>query len=86
MHAVAADLGLAVKLYGFFHNPCIHESMAGLVSLHASKAGAWRAMRARKWELEVGARDWRLHHGLGGRGDKSFTHEWFGVEAVEVLP
>lgn len=33
-----------MKVYGYFYNPCIHESADGLVSLHATKELADRAM------------------------------------------
>lgn len=39
-----------VRLYGFFHCPCVYESAARLVSLHATKAGAWRAKHRHQWQ------------------------------------
>lgn len=38
-----------VTLWGFFHTDCIHESAAALVSLHITKASAWRAMHRAQW-------------------------------------
>lgn len=35
-------------VYGFFYCPCIHESADALMSLHATKRGAYVAMRAHK--------------------------------------
>lgn len=32
-----------IQFWGYFRNPCIHESAPALVSLHPSKASAWRA-------------------------------------------
>lgn len=33
-----------MKVFGFFHNPCIHESAYALISLHKTKEGAEKAM------------------------------------------
>ena len=58
-------------LYGFLHTTCIHESAAALVSLHQSKAGAWKAMHKHQWDIWEKARspeDTNLH--LEGYGRK----------------
>lgn len=38
-----------VEFWGFFHTTCVHESAAALVSLHTTKANAWRAMHRAQW-------------------------------------
>lgn len=43
----------AEELWGFFHTDCVHESAYGLVSLHRSKAAAWRAMHRAQWNAWV---------------------------------
>jgi hypothetical protein len=73
-------------LFGYFRNPCIFESAAGLVSLHLTKAGAWAALRREKWQLEVNARELALRHGHSGKGSKPLEYEAFFVDEVEVLP
>ena len=37
-----------MKVYGYFYNPCIHESADGLVSLHMTRNQADIAMAADK--------------------------------------
>ena len=79
-------------LWGFFHTTCVFESAAGLVSLHRSKAGAWRAMHRAQWAAwealraeQRTPRRWRV--GLGSvRGRKVYEHERSFVRAAEVLP
>lgn len=46
-----------MTLYGFFHNPMVYESSAGLVSLHVSKASAWKACRKAQWDAWMRDRD-----------------------------
>ena len=51
-------------LYGFFHTTCIYESAAALMSLHKTKAGAWKAMHKHQWDIWEKARspeDTNLH-------------------------
>lgn len=50
-------------VFGYFLNPCYHESAARLISLHTTKAGAWRAMHRSLWTLCVNARDYHLQFG-----------------------
>jgi hypothetical protein len=85
-----------MTLYGFFHTACVHESAAALVSLHRTKAGAWRAMWRYQWgrweELRSG-KDTNLHMGpaFHRRTAVYYDHsplfgEASSVAAVEVLP
>lgn len=61
-----------VILWGFFHNPCIHESAAALVSLHTSKASAWRtkhkAVFSTWMEAHRQCRERTPGHALDGKG------------------
>ena len=75
-------------LWGFFHTTCNYESAAALISLHHTKAGAWRAMRQAQWDAweEIRSRQirgWRQHR---ERGEKAYVHQRSHVRAVEVLP
>ncbi|MNS66166.1 hypothetical protein D3C72_993680 [compost metagenome] len=85
----ARDALSELKLFGFFHNDCVVESAAALVSLHLTKAGAYRAMNRRQWlaweELQECQRIWgrRL---MGGRGTKAYVGELSYVEAIEAKP
>lgn len=76
-------------VYGFFHNSCVYESAPALVSLHATKAGAWRAMHSQQWQ------EWQDHHnaqrmprrhrcGAVERGVKIREHEESMVRAVTI--
>lgn len=56
------------KVYGFMWNDCVHESSYELMSLHLTKAGAWRAMRAHLWEWAMQQREDSLRSGY------DFTH------------
>lgn len=82
-----------MTLYGFFHSSCIYESAHGLVSLHQSKAGAYRAMVAaqrHEWERErelCGAREYRgMRRSVHFDYRESRQFEDFKVMPVEVLP
>jgi hypothetical protein len=78
-------------LWGFFHTTCIYESAAALISLHLTKATAWRAMHKAQWEAWVALqqrqgtpRNWRV--GSRERGRKAYVYERSFINSVEVLP
>ena len=73
-------------LFGYFHSNCIYESAQALVSLHASKAGAWRAMHAARWAHEVDGREFQLLNGEIGKGWKPLRDQSFSVRVVTVMP
>lgn len=80
----------SLKLWGFFHTDCIFESAAALISLHHSKAGAYRAMNRRQWlaweEIQHEQRP-RCMPGLGReRGRKAYVHEASHIGPLEVKP
>lgn len=68
-------------LYG-----CIYESAEALVSLHASKAGAWRAMHAARFAAEVEMQEDRLRHGKRSLAAFMLSTMSFRMRPVEVLP
>jgi hypothetical protein len=74
-----------MTLFGYFHNPFIHESAEALVSLHHTKAGAWRAMRAGIFAAAVREREDHLRYGKG-YFDTNLRFEAFRVGPVEVQP
>lgn len=81
------------QLWGFFHTTCIYESAAALVSLHRTKAGAWRAMWRRQWECWETLRSPSMTHmhldretRRCMRDEKVYESERSHVRAVEVLP
>ncbi len=53
-----------MRVYAFMHNPCVWESEASTVSLHATLAGAWRALRAHKFAEAQERREAFLMHGM----------------------
>lgn len=69
-------------LYGYYYNPCIHESAAMLVSLHASKTGAWRAKRRAHF---AAAQDAREKYLSAGYPFDLRSERWF-IAPIEVLP
>lgn len=76
--------------FGFFHTDCTFESAAALVSLHRTKAGAYRAMNRRQWreweELQHQQRMPRRHRVDSVRGRKIYVFEESFIRAVEVQP
>lgn len=77
--------------YGFFHNPDTYESAGALVSLHRTKASAYRAMNRRQWleweQLQLGQRLPYRKFGLRReRGAKVYIDEASYIRAVEVQP
>lgn len=73
-------------VFGAFHSACYHESAEALVSLHTTKAGAWRAKHALMWAVEVEAREFDLANGCLWRGHKPLKNHSFSVRVIEVLP
>ena len=47
-----------LQLYGFYYNPCVHESATAMVSLHYSENGANDAMEKFKKKLKRKPEDW----------------------------
>lgn len=76
---------IGARLWGFFHSTCVFESDAALISLHATKAGAWRAMHRAQWLAWEDAREMQLT-GLRERGLKAYVYEASHIRAVEVQP
>ena len=81
-----------MTLYGFYWTDCIHESGLMLQSLHASKAGAYRAMTEAQFARWVACRsgtDSRLHLGLP-KYDPDYrrfrAYENYTVQPVKVQP
>ena len=74
-------------VYAYMRNDCIYESAAAPVSLHTTKAGAWRAMHTdlfQRWQKE---RDDVARYGRFGthKGSKIMQHEAHFIEAMPVL-
>lgn len=72
-------------VWAFWRNPMIHESAAATISLHRTKAGAWRAKSRFMNELAMEERDFALQH--GGRWmmrSKPLDMQAFGIEEMEV--
>lgn len=81
-----------MTLFGFFHCSCVYESGHSLVSLHRSKAGAYKAMRRNilaQWEDHFGVSKTHIHMGRGHweywRHMKPMDSMLWTVKAVEVL-
>lgn len=76
-----------MTLYGYFRNPFIHESAAALMSLHATKASAWRAKHKAMFAAAVEEREVCLRAGgWWRRGRKPLLDQAFFIQPVEVLP
>lgn len=75
-----------MTFYGYFYNSCTYESAAGLVSLHQTKAGAWRAMRQRLWETAVRGREDHLHYGGSPDMYRTLIWERHLIQPIEVQP
>lgn len=89
-HSVPPTQELPVVLeivYALMHNPCVYESAAGLLSLHATRKGAWRAKIAHAWKREVDHReDYLRGYAPRSRRRESLFPEWeaYSVERYEV--
>ncbi|CAN7450287.1 hypothetical protein LJR066_002823 [Acidovorax sp. LjRoot66] len=82
-----------MNVYGFFHNDCYHESAPRLVSLHATKRGAFKAMIAHQYAMCVEDRSVKNTHLHMGKGWAAFSRslKWYDamtwhVSRLEVLP
>lgn len=73
------------RFWGFFHSTCIYESDAELISLHATKAGAWRAMHRAQWLAWEEVRTLQMA-GRREPGWKAYVHEASRIGLVEVQP
>ncbi|MGE8376285.1 MAG: hypothetical protein ACN6N5_13205, partial [Diaphorobacter nitroreducens] len=73
------------RFWGFFHSTCIYESDAELISLHATKAGAWRAMHRAQWLAWEEVRTLQMA-GRREPGWKAYVHEASHIGLVEVQP
>lgn len=69
-------------LYGYYYNPCIHESAASLVSLHKTKEGAEANMKKiRQQNLEC----WQEIY--AAEGEEYVEPDWVAhwVAEIEVM-
>lgn len=74
-------------VYAYMRNGCIYESAAYPISLHTTKAGAWRAMNRdmfQRWQKEQDNVILFGRHGTR-KGYKIMQHEAYFVEAMHVL-
>ncbi|ATS92361.1 hypothetical protein DLP05_086 [Stenotrophomonas phage vB_SmaS_DLP_5] len=82
----AADALESRKVFAFVHSSCKYEESPYVVSLHTTKAGAWRAMYEHRYAHEVLNRDYYLLHG----GNYSPMHAGlmmiWAVRQYEVKP
>lgn len=79
------NLQVGQRFWGFFHSTCIYESDAELISLHATKAGAWRAMHRAQWLAWEEVRTLQMA-GRREPGWKAYVHEASHIGLVEVQP
>lgn len=73
-------------VYAVMYNGCTYESAAATVSLHTTKAGAWKAMRKFMFDMVTNERDFAIE--FGGRRMMRRTPMFgqaFGVQAYEVV-
>lgn len=74
-----------MKVYAFLYCSCVHESAAKTVSVHRSKAGAYRAMRAHRVAMCVAHREVNIKYGKNTWGFRYDTHHWWGMSEMDVL-
>jgi hypothetical protein len=72
------------KVYAFEWCDCIYESAFGVVSLHSTKTGAYKAMRARLMDEAEEDRGDRILHGFA-KGWKGSRFKDWRVREIEVL-
>lgn len=73
-------------VFAFLYNGFIYESAAAVVSLHSTKAGAWRAMRKFMFDMAQDERNFAIQ--FGGKSmmrDKELRYKAFSVQEMEVL-
>jgi hypothetical protein len=80
--------------FAFMYNSCVYESADACVSLHATKTGAWKAMRKFLWDNEVSNRESYLdilEHDpefatlIGGYQDPvNYTRHY--IKEMQILP
>lgn len=73
-----------MNIWANMHNPMIYESEADVVSLHITKAGAWRAMRRNIFAKCVANREYSLLNGKRYACDSEMSWQWFGVKQITV--
>ena len=73
-------------VYAALYNSCTYESDADVLSLHTTKAGAWKVVHAHKWASFQEARDLELRFGrYGVANDYNQSWEWWGIRSYDVL-
>lgn len=76
--------------WGFFHTTSIYESAPALISLHRTKAGAWKAMHKAQWDAWVAYQNHQVRRlEMDGaryreRGWKVYAHELSLVKPVTL--
>lgn len=74
-----------MSVWAFWRNPCTHESAAATISLHRTKAGAWRAKR--RYMLAEAGEERTFAIQFGGRWmmrRKTLEDKAYGIEEIEV--
>jgi hypothetical protein len=72
-----------MEIYEFLHTDCIYESAYRTVSVHRTKKGAYKAMRA---FLEREYTEWRDNNILLGKDPHKFgVHEDWKIGTIELL-
>ncbi len=77
-----------MTVYATLYNSCIHESSAKVLSLHATKAGAWKAMQEHKRKDFIDNRNRAIRCGKftfqSRAEDYNSPHEWWGIRSYDV--
>jgi hypothetical protein len=66
-------------VFAYEYCSCVYESGYSIVSLHQTKAGAYKAMRKHKLRI------WEHETELGSRPEEIFFLEMFRIKKYEVL-
>ena len=69
-----------IKLWAFYHNEMVHESVSSIISYHRTKKGAESAMKIHKSEAKQKwiDRDARMKKRAEEKGEKHFGCSKFG--------
>jgi hypothetical protein len=74
-------------VYTVWYNSCVYESAARTISIHQTKAGAWKALRKMLWDKAVDHREQGLTWaGRDWMRSNPFEDCAYGLSIVPLLP
>lgn len=76
-----------MSVFAFLYNSNCHESSARTISLHKTKAGAYKAMRKHRVAECVDRRERKIEFGRGRLYGREYQYDdfcWWGIEEMKV--